>query len=96
MLDSSYFDCGSFGLLRSTFLTDFNFEVLDSDGIWDGTDGFGGFSVCCVSEVEGLAFLAASILAVLFLVEERVTHRFGSNASEGSTDMRRLGGILSS
>lgn len=93
MLDS--FALGAFGVLRSASLTNFNFEFLGLDGLWDGADGFGGCSVCCVSEVEGLVFLVASVLAVLFFVEERVTRRFGSGVSEGSTCLRRLGGILS-
>ena len=96
MLDSLSFAFSAFGVLRSASLTDFDFEFLGLDGFWDGANRFGGFSVCCVSEVEGLVFLVASVLAVLFLVEERVTRRFGSGASEGSTDVRRLGGILSS
>ena len=92
MLDS--FVLGGFDVLRSASLTDFDFEFLGLDGFRDGADGFGGCSVCCVSEVEGLVFLVASVLAVLFLVEERVARRFGSGASEGSTCLRRLGGIL--
>jgi hypothetical protein len=90
--DSSSFAFSGFGVLLSASLTNLDFEVLDLDGIWDGA---GGFSVCCVSEVERLAFLVASVLAVFSLVEERVTRRFGSGASEGSTDLRRLGVIWS-
>jgi len=92
VLDSSSFAFSGFGVLLSASLTNLDFEVLDLGGIWNGA---GGFSVCCVSEVEGLAILVASVLVVLSLVEERVTRRFGSGASESSTDLRRLGGIWS-
>jgi hypothetical protein len=101
-LGSESFDLGDLALvsdfvvLLSASLTVFDFAILDLDVLPDVADGLCGVDVRFDLVVEGFGFAVALLLPVSILVDERVTRLFGSGASEGSTDLRRLGAILAS